>query len=232
MLRKRPEFGCLSQLIYQKVTNFYFLAKFFNDDYIKFLNFQIIRHWSRHTLTPHTKERGIFSVFEKKKFSEKKIKANFIVSRTTLCTQNIKFCMQNFFFEKCLFAYQNLFAVEKKNKKIFGLNFQNYLKIFLCRHQKNASHTIFIYENCMKSIFFKKRKPPFFITRLFYYNQTHTEMSLYQFSTIFRNCMKIVWQAFSHILDVWNCMISIFGVWRSTRVLCIETEKRLREREQ
>ena len=39
-------------------------------------------------------------------------------------------------------------------------------------------------------------------------------MSLYQFSTIFRNCMKIVWQAFSHTLDLWNCMISIFGVCR------------------
>ena len=66
---------------------------------------------------------------------------------------------------------------------------------------------------------FKKRKSQFFITRLFYENQTATEMSLYQFSTIFRNCMKIVWQAFSHSLDVWNCMISIFGVWRSTRVI-------------
>ena len=90
----------------------------------------------------------------------------------------------------------------------------------MCRHQKNASHTISIYGNCMISIFFKKRKPQFFITRLFYKNQTATEMSLYLFSTIFRNCMKIVWQACSHTLDVWNCMISIFGVWRSTRVIC------------
>ena len=80
----------------------------------------------------------------------------------------------------------------KKKKKNFGPNFQNYLKNFLCRHQKNASHTISIYGNCMISIFFKKRKPQFFITRLFYKNQTATEMSLYLFSTIFRNCMKIV----------------------------------------
>ena len=96
--------------------------------------------------------------------------------------------MQKFFFEKCLFAYENRFAVEKKTKKFLGQIF----KITLCRHQKNASHTISIYGNCMISIFFKKRKPHFFITRLFYENQTATEMSLYQFSTIFRNCMKIV----------------------------------------
>ena len=95
-----------------------------------------------------------FSAFLKKKLSEKKVKANFIASRTTLCTQNIKFCMQNFFFEKCLFAYENRFAVEKK-QKIFGPNFQNYLKHFLCRHQKNASHTISIYGNCMISILTK-----------------------------------------------------------------------------
>ena len=50
----------------------------------------------------------------------------------------------------------------KKNKKIFGPNFQNYLKNFLCRHQKNTSHTISIYGNCMIGIFFKKRKPQFF----------------------------------------------------------------------
>ena len=33
------------------------------------------------------------------------------------------------FFEKCLFAYEYRFAVEKKFKKIFGPNFPNYLKI-------------------------------------------------------------------------------------------------------
>ena len=125
--------------------------------------------------------------------------------------------MQKENFEKCLFAYEIRFAVEKKTKKFFGPNFQNYLKNFLCRHQKNASHTIPIYGNCMISIFFKKTRTSVFITRLFYKNQTSAEISLYQFSTIFRNCMKIVCQAFFHTLDVWNCMITIFGVWRSTR---------------
>ena len=120
-------------------------------------------------------------------------------------------------FRKMFVCVRNSICGWKKNKKFFGPNFQNYLKNFLCRHQKNASHTIPIYGNCMISIFFKKTRTSVFITRLFYKNQTSTEISLYQFSTIFRNCMKIVWQAFFHTLDVWNCMITIFGVWRSTR---------------
>ena len=119
------------------------------------------------------------------------MKANFIVSRTTLCTQNFKFCMQKFFSKNvCLRTKFDLRL--KKKHKIFWAKFTKLLKNFLCRHQKNASHTISIYGICMISIFFKKRKPHFFITRLFYKNQTATEISLYQFSTIFRNCMKIV----------------------------------------
>ena len=119
-------------------------------------------------------------------------------------------------FEKCLFAYEIRFAVEKKTKIFLGQIFK-LLEKFFVSPSKNASHTIPIYGNCMISIFFKKREPQFFITRMFYKNQTSTEISLYQISTIFRNCMKIVWQAFFHTLDVWNCMITIFGVWRSTR---------------
>ena len=38
--------------------------------------------------------------------------------------------MQKTFFEKCLFAYEIRFAVEKKKQKVFGPIFQNYLKIF------------------------------------------------------------------------------------------------------
>ena len=68
------------------------------------------------------------------------------------------------FFEKCLFAYENRFAVEKKNKKNFGLNFQNNLKNFLCRHQKKVSHTISIYGNCMISIFSKNENLSFLLS--------------------------------------------------------------------
>ena len=62
-----------------------------------------------HKNTPYKRNKN-FQCF-KKKWNEKK-KAIIIVSRTTLCTQKIKFCMQKFFFGKCLFAYKIRFAVE------------------------------------------------------------------------------------------------------------------------
>ena len=66
--------------------------------------------------------------------------------------------MQKLFFKKCLFEYENQFAVEKKTQKMFGGNFKNTFKKFCRRHQKNASHTISIYGNCMTSVFFRKQK--------------------------------------------------------------------------
>ena len=62
----------------------------------------------------------------------------------------------------------------------------------------------------MISIFFSKKNLNFFITTVFF-NQTAVELSLYLFSTIFSNLL----QAFFYTLDVRNCMISIFSVWRS-----------------
>ena len=54
---------------------------------------------------------------------QKNIKANIIVSRTTLCTQKIKFCMQKKFFSfgKMFVAYEIQFAVEKKLGQIFKI---------------------------------------------------------------------------------------------------------------
>ena len=67
--------------------------------------------------------------------------------------------MQISFFKKCLFEYKNQFAVEKKNTKNFWGQFQKHLSPNFCRrHQKNASHTISIYGNCMTSGFFRKTK--------------------------------------------------------------------------
>ena len=50
-------------------------------------------------------------------------------------TQKINLCMQNFFFKKCLFEYENQFAV-KKNKKILGTISKKKLKCFCRCHQK------------------------------------------------------------------------------------------------
>ena len=87
----------------------------------------------------------------------------------------MKFCMQKFFFGKCLFAYKIRFAVEKKNKKILGQFFKITLKILSlskkCQsysfhiwklYGKHFLHTldvwncmimIFVVWNCMISIF-------------------------------------------------------------------------------
>ena len=104
---------------------------------------------------PHTYEIGIFSVFEEKIWSQKKIKANIIVSRTTLCTQKIKFCMHKNFFEKCLFAYEIRFAVEKKNKKFLGQIFKITWKSFVSPSKKCQSYNFLIWELYDKHFFSK-----------------------------------------------------------------------------
>ena len=90
---------------------------------------------------------------KKTKLSQKEIKANIIVTRTTLCSQKIKFCMQKKFFEKCLFAFEIRFAVEKKKQKVFGPNFQNYLKNFCVAIKKCQSYNFHIWELYDKHFF-------------------------------------------------------------------------------
>ena len=104
-----------------------------------------------------------FSAFLKKKISEKKVKANFIASRTTLCTQNIKFCMQNFFFRKLFVCVRkSICGWKKKQKKIFGPNFQNNLKNFLCRIKKCQSYNFHIWELYDKHFFQKTKTSVFY----------------------------------------------------------------------
>ena len=55
-----------------------------------------------------------------KKIKWKKSKAKIIVSRTTLCTQKIKLCMQKKFFRKMLFCVQKSIYVWKNPKKFLG----------------------------------------------------------------------------------------------------------------
>ena len=84
-------------------------------------------------------------------------KSNISISRTKLYGQKTKFCMQIFFFKKCLFEHENQYAVEKTQKKIFGGNFKNTFKIFVVAIKKSASHSFSINGNCMISIFFDKK---------------------------------------------------------------------------
>ena len=63
--------------------------------------------------------------------------------------------MQIFFFKKCLFEYENQFAVEKKTKNVWG-QFQKY---FCRRDQTNASHTISENKNKKKVKVFSRSSP-------------------------------------------------------------------------
>ena len=69
--------------------------------------------------------------------------------------KKLNFACKIFFFSKnvCLNTKINL-QLEKKHKKFLGA----ISKILGRRHQKNASHTISIYGNCMTSVFFQKTK--------------------------------------------------------------------------
>ena len=67
--------------------------------------------------------------------------------------------MQIVFFSKNVSLNTKInLRLEKKHKKFFGGNFKNTYKNFCRRHQRNASHTISIYENCMTSVFFSENK--------------------------------------------------------------------------
>ena len=46
--------------------------------------------------------------------------------------------MQSFFFKKCLFEYENHFAVEKKTQKNFWEQFQKYFEKFLLSPSKKC----------------------------------------------------------------------------------------------
>ena len=90
-------------------------------------------------------------------------------------------------------------------------------KIFVVTIKKNASHTIFIYGNCMIRVFLTKSFSFFFSTihRILCQNKKIFLQKLD--GIIFAKCMKFVWLVFLHRLSLWNCIISIFGLWKSTQ---------------
>ena len=57
------------------------------------------------------------------------------------------------FFGKSFSAYK----IDLQLKKKFSGQYHFYLEKFCCRHQKDAGITIFIYGNCMITIFFQKK---------------------------------------------------------------------------
>ena len=68
----------------------------------------------------------------------------------------------------------------------------------------------------------------FFMTKIFYFLFSTIHQNLCQNKrkvlrkfddTVLAKCMKFVWLVFFHRLSLWKRMISIFGLWRSTRIL-------------
>ena len=78
--------------------------------------------------------------------------------------------MEIFCFQKCLFEYENHFAVEKTQKK------------FCRRYQKKASHSFSIYGNCMIGIFLTKKNFFIFIVGYTEFNaKTREKLALFPF---------------------------------------------------
>ena len=68
-----------------------------------------------------------------------KKKSNISISRTTLYTQKIKFCMQIVFFSKNVSLNTKInLRLEKKTQKIFWGQFQKYLQKFLSSPSKKC----------------------------------------------------------------------------------------------
>ena len=121
----------------------------------------------------------------------------------------------NFFFQKMFVWVQKSICGWKKTQKIFWGQFQKNFKNLCRRHQKNASHTFSIYVSIMLVHIFQ----------IFYFilydtpNLCQNKRKVFRKfdDTIFAKCMIFVWLVFFQRLSLWNCMISVFGLWKSTR---------------
>ena len=126
-----------------------------------------------------------------------------------------------FFFSENKNKKKSKFSVvaAQKTLKCFASSWNDCSKHFFTKKyfKKNSNHAISIYGNCMASIFFI----PFF--SFFQWRDTNFDTKTTikylwnSFNFVLQICMKFVWLAFLHRLSVWNCMISIFGLCRSTR---------------
>ena len=169
------------------------------------------------------KRKRSFKHIWKNLWREKEKKSNISFTRTTLYIKKKKFFQAKFFFRKMFVWVRKSICGWNKYKKNFGGNLKKNLKNFCRRHQKKASHAFSISGNFMFSIFLTKK---FFflcstIDRILCPNKRKV---FWKFDdTILAKCMNFVWLVFFHRLSLHYCMISIFGPWRSTRVItCYE----------
>ena len=109
--------------------------------------------------------------------------------------KKLNFACKIYFFRKCLFEYENQFAVEKTTKKFAAI------KKMLAIHLRYME--IVWLENFWQKFFV------FYLVRYTeFYAKIREKVVRKINETISAKCMKFVWLVFFHRLSLWNCMIS------------------------
>ena len=126
-----------------------------------------------------------------------------------------KFCSAKKIGNVCL---STKFVLRLKKRTIF-LKVLKLFKKTLLWLSKKMLNIQFPYGNCIFSIFLYK-KVIWFIYVEFWDKVISQNKTIWKFvDTILEKSVKFVWVVFFHRLSLWNCMISVFGLWRSTRAL-------------
>ena len=181
-----------------EVTTFNFWQNFLK---MIILNFEFSNYQTlikAYINTPYKRNR-IFSVFGKKNFKWKEKKPILSYPRLRYAHKKLNFACKKkvFFFRKMFVCVQNSICNwKKKPKKFLGQVCKITWKTF-GSPSKNASHTISIYGNCMESIYFKKKcfKSVFCHQSVQLFSKSRRNGLI--FFSVFRKCIKKVWQVFS-----------------------------------
>ena len=129
--------------------------------------------------------------------------------------------MQKSFLRNVCLCTNFILLLKNKTKKwdIFKTTWKNNCVTI----RKRWTNNFHIWELHDKRLFFQKTKSKnlcLFITRLFFLESNSCRNYFTSFSIIFENCIKKYENFMPSVfltLDVWNCIVRIFGVWRSTR---------------
>ena len=140
-----------------------------------------------------------------------------VYPRLRYTQKKIKFCLQNFFFKKKLVWVQKSFWGWKKHKKSFGAISKILWTFFIVAIQKMLIIN-FPYMEILWLAFFLTNFFSFLFCTIHRILCQNKRKIFRKFNDTFSaKCIKFVWPVFFHRLSLWNCMISIFGLWRSTR---------------
>ena len=164
------------------------MAKIFNNEFFKIRNFKLS---DIEQGIPAIQMKEEFLPFKKKNFSEKEKNPILEYPGVRYTHKKLNFALK-LFFEKCLFEYKFDSRLKKNTKKYFRANLKITWKIFLLSPSKKFFS--FIYYDT--SNFMPKQE----------------KISSKIRSKTYEICMTSIFYG----LSLWNCMISIFGLWRLT----------------